>query len=70
MWRSLLIRVRLVVGNLQAFDLSASYLAKLLFPALARLGDKEQDQTVPGLTEPIVFSTHPHVTRISLPAFF
>jgi hypothetical protein len=47
----LLIRPRPDVGDLKAFDLSTSYLAKLPFPALTGLGYQEQDQTVLGLTE-------------------
>ena len=47
----LLIRLRFGVGDLEALDLSTSYLAKLPLPALAGLGYQEQDQAVPGLAE-------------------
>ena len=47
----LLIRLRFSVRYLKAFDLSASYLAKLSLPAFTGLGYQEQNQRVPGLTE-------------------
>ena len=38
----------------KTLDLAADYLFKLKSPALAGLGDEQQDQTIPSLAEPVV----------------
>jgi hypothetical protein len=54
MMRDLLITFLLSYRNSQPLNLAASYLVKLGLPALSWLGDEEQDQAVPCLTEPIL----------------
>ena len=49
--RGLCIAPLLYGRNRQAFYLSASYFLELVFPALKRASDQEQNQAVPGLTK-------------------
>jgi hypothetical protein len=52
-----LIALTFASRNGQSFDLSAGYLFKLWLPAFSRPGNEEQDQAVPGFTEPVVSRT-------------